>query len=76
MLKPLVRKCWKMNLLYWRRLLQKQESLGFRIVREREHIAMVRDNADGTRNSVDLTQSCIIKGLYFTDYLYTCWDST
>ena len=24
------------------------ERLGFRLVREREHIAMVRDNADGT----------------------------
>lgn len=30
------------------------ESLGFRIVREREHIAMVRDNLDGTRTPLTL----------------------
>jgi predicted RNA binding protein YcfA (HicA-like mRNA interferase family) len=36
------------------RVLRALESLGFRLVREREHIAMVRDNADGTRTPLTL----------------------
>ncbi|MCA1565089.1 MAG: type II toxin-antitoxin system HicA family toxin [Acidobacteria bacterium] len=36
------------------RVLNALESLGFRIVREREHIAMVRDNLDGTRTPLTL----------------------
>jgi predicted RNA binding protein YcfA (HicA-like mRNA interferase family) len=28
--------------------------LGFRLVREREHISMVRDNADGTRTPLTM----------------------
>lgn len=35
-------------------VLRALESLGFRIVREREHIAMVRENADGTRTPLTL----------------------
>jgi len=31
-----------------RRVVKAFENLGFRIVREREHISMVRDNPDGT----------------------------
>lgn len=31
------------------RVVKALESLGFRMVREREHIAMVRENPDGTR---------------------------
>ncbi|NCA17682.1 MAG: type II toxin-antitoxin system HicA family toxin, partial [Betaproteobacteria bacterium] len=30
------------------------EALGFQIVREREHIAMVRENADGTKTPLTL----------------------
>ncbi len=37
------------------------ESLGFRIVREREHIAMVRDNADGTRTPLTLPNHANLK---------------
>jgi predicted RNA binding protein YcfA (HicA-like mRNA interferase family) len=36
------------------RVIRALESLGFRIVREREHIAMVRDNPDGTRTPLTL----------------------
>ncbi len=36
------------------RVLRALEALGFRLVREREHIAMVRDNADGTRTPLTL----------------------
>ena len=33
-----------------KRVLRALELLGFRVVREQQHIAMVRENADGTRN--------------------------
>jgi predicted RNA binding protein YcfA (HicA-like mRNA interferase family) len=36
--------------------------LGFQIVREREHIAMVRDNADGTRTPLTMPNHPHIKG--------------
>lgn len=36
--------------------------LGFRVVREREHIAMVRDNPDGTRTPLTMPNHARIKG--------------
>lgn len=36
--------------------------LGFKIVREREHISMVRDNEDGTRTPLTLPNHSQIKG--------------
>ena len=39
------------------------ESLGFRLVREQEHIAMVRDNADGTRTPLTMPNHPRIKGV-------------
>jgi predicted RNA binding protein YcfA (HicA-like mRNA interferase family) len=44
------------------RVLRTLESLGFRLVREREHIAMVRDNADGTRTPLTLPNHAHLKG--------------
>ena len=44
------------------RVLRALESLGFQLVREREHIAMVRDNADGTRTPLTLPNHAQIKG--------------
>jgi hypothetical protein len=38
------------------------ESLGFRLVREHEHIAMVRDNADGTQTPLTMPNHRRIKG--------------
>lgn len=38
------------------------EALGFRLVREREHIAMTRDNADGTSTPLTLPNHARIKG--------------
>ena len=35
--------------------------LGFRVVREREHIAMVRDNTDGTQTPLTLPNHAHIK---------------
>jgi predicted RNA binding protein YcfA (HicA-like mRNA interferase family) len=44
-----------------RRVIRALESLGFRIVREREHIAMVRDNLDGTRTPLTLPNHAHLK---------------
>ena len=38
------------------------ESLGFTLVREHEHIAMIRENADGTRTPLTLPNHHTIKG--------------
>ena len=38
------------------------ELLGFRLVREREHIAMVREEADGTRTPLTMPNHSRIKG--------------
>lgn len=35
--------------------------LGFEIVREREHIAMIRENADGSRTPLTLPNHPVIK---------------
>jgi predicted RNA binding protein YcfA (HicA-like mRNA interferase family) len=36
--------------------------LGFRVVREREHVAMLRENADGTRTPLTMPNHPHIKG--------------
>ena len=38
------------------------EELGFRLVREGNHIAMIRDNPDGTRTPLTLPNHQLIKG--------------
>jgi len=38
------------------------ERLGFRLVREREYIAMVRENTDGTRTPLTMPNHLRIKG--------------
>jgi YcfA-like protein. len=38
------------------------ESFGFSVVREREHIAMIRQNADGTNTPLTLPNHKVIKG--------------
>jgi predicted RNA binding protein YcfA (HicA-like mRNA interferase family) len=37
------------------------ERLGFSVVREREHIAMIRENADGTKTPLTMPNHSIIK---------------
>lgn len=44
------------------KVLRAFESLGFRLVREREHIAMVRENPDGTRTPLTRPNHAKIKG--------------
>ena len=45
-----------------RRVLKALERLGFRLVREAEHVAMVRDNPDGTRTPLTMPNHPRIKG--------------
>lgn len=44
------------------RVVKALERLGFQVVREREHIAMVRDNNDGTRTPLTMPNHSRIKG--------------
>jgi len=45
-----------------RRVIKAFELLGFRLVREREHIAMVRESPDGTRTPLTMPNHARIKG--------------
>jgi predicted RNA binding protein YcfA (HicA-like mRNA interferase family) len=45
-----------------RKVLRALESLGFRLVREGNHIAMVRENLDGTRTPLTMPNHRRIKG--------------
>ena len=45
-----------------RKVVRALELLGFQIVREREHIAMIRQNADGTRTPLTMPNHPQIKG--------------
>ena len=45
-----------------RKAVRTLELLGFRLVREREHIAMVRENSDGTRMPLTMPNHTRIKG--------------
>ena len=44
------------------RVLRALQSLGFQIVREREHIAMSRQNADGTTTPLTMPNHPHVKG--------------
>ncbi|PKB78747.1 MAG: hypothetical protein BZY88_16880 [SAR202 cluster bacterium Io17-Chloro-G9] len=44
-----------------RRVIRAFEALGFRIVRQRAHISMVRDNSDGTRTPLTMPNHPKIK---------------
>jgi predicted RNA binding protein YcfA (HicA-like mRNA interferase family) len=44
------------------RVIRALERLGFRLVREREHISMARDNADGSRTLLTMPNHPRIKG--------------
>ena len=45
-----------------RKVIKAFELLGFHLVREREHIAMVRENTDGTRTPLTMPNHARIKG--------------
>lgn len=44
------------------KVLRALSKLGFRLVREREHVAMIRDNPDGTNTPLTLPNHPKIKG--------------
>ncbi len=44
------------------RVIEAFELLGFRLIREREHIAMVRENSNGTRTPLTMPNHARIKG--------------
>ena len=44
-----------------RRVIKALESLGFRMVREREHIAMIRENPDGTKTPLTMPNHSTLK---------------
>ena len=43
------------------RVIRALEKLGFTIVRQREHISMIRENSDGTRTPLTLPNHALIK---------------
>jgi len=43
------------------KVLRALESLGFRVVREKEHISMARDNPDGTKTPLTMPNHSQIK---------------
>jgi predicted RNA binding protein YcfA (HicA-like mRNA interferase family) len=45
-----------------KKVIRALESLGFRLVREGNHIAMVRENPDGTRTPLTMPNHSLIKG--------------
>ena len=45
-----------------RRVIRALESLGFRLVREREHISMIRENADGSKTPLTMPNHSRLKG--------------
>ncbi len=44
-----------------RRVTRALERLGFRVVREREHISMIRENADGSKTPLTMPNHTTIK---------------
>ena len=44
-----------------RRVIKAMETLGFRMVREREHIAMIRANPDGTKTPLTMPNHLTLK---------------
>ncbi len=44
------------------KVIKSLELLGFSLVREREHIAMIRENADGSKTPLTLPNHSKIKG--------------
>ena len=45
-----------------RRVLKALERLGFQVIREKEHISMVRENQDGSRTPLTIPNHTVIKG--------------
>jgi predicted RNA binding protein YcfA (HicA-like mRNA interferase family) len=44
-----------------KKVIKALELLGFKIIREKEHISMLRDNPDGTRTPLTLPNHSVLK---------------
>jgi hypothetical protein len=53
------------------RVIKTFEILGFKIIREREHISMERTNLDGTKTPLTMSNHPRIKASTLRNYLYT-----
>ena len=53
-----------------RRVVKALESLGFHMVREREHIAMIRENSDGTRTPLTMPNHPAPEGFHAANHLH------
>ena len=69
-----------------RRVIKALERLGFRLVREHEHISMIRDNADGSQTPLTMPNHprlkrstlrtiCTQAGIPRNDFLAACQAS-
>jgi HicA toxin of bacterial toxin-antitoxin, len=57
-----------------RKVIRTLEVLGFRVVREREHISMVRENPDGTNTPLTLPNHDRLKGSTLRTVCTPSWD--
>ena len=53
------------------KVLKALKLLGIEIVREKEHISMIRINADASKTPLTLPNHSNIKGYYIENHLYT-----
>ena len=56
------------------KVLRALERLGFQIVRERNHISMVRENPDGSKSRLVMPNHRRIKGSTLRQNMYPIWD--
>ena len=57
------------------KVLRALRALGFEIVREREHISMVRNNSDGTLKASTLRTICSRSGISRDDFLRAYYET-
>ena len=58
-----------------RRVIKALEILGFGMVREREHIAMIRENPDGTKTPLTMPKHATLKSSTPPRYLHASQHS-
>jgi len=52
------------------RVIKALKRLGFELVKEREHIAMVKENSDGTKTPIDYAKSSQAEKFHIANYLH------
>lgn len=56
-----------------RKVIQSLKALGFQMVREKEHISMVRDNPDGTKTPLTMPNHPTMKASTRKNHLLSSW---